>query len=174
MKPSRVEVAFSTPWFEIVAKHHDGEDAPHYALRTDDYVSVLARTAAGTYLLVRQYRPAVEQVTLELPAGHVERGESPAAAALRELEEETGYRGASTELIAELLPDTGRLANRMWCVLVNGATRVGPATEAGIELVECTGAELAEHVRARRLNNALQLGLLFVAQLDGKLELEAP
>ena len=45
-------------------------------------------------LLVRQFRPPMGAVTIELPAGLVDPGESPEAAALRELKEETGYVGA--------------------------------------------------------------------------------
>ena len=45
----------------------------------------------GRVLLVRQYRKPVEQVLLELPAGNMEAGEDPQAAATRELREETGF-----------------------------------------------------------------------------------
>ena len=44
----------------------------------------------GTTLLVRQHRVAVDRVTLEIPAGKLEKGEEPYSAALRELREETG------------------------------------------------------------------------------------
>lgn len=45
----------------------------------------------GRVLLVRQYRKPVEQALLELPAGNMEAGEDPQAAATRELREETGF-----------------------------------------------------------------------------------
>lgn len=53
----------------------------------------------GRLLMVRQYRHPVGRWLLELPAGGVdERDTSPEAAALRELREETGYRGALTRI----------------------------------------------------------------------------
>ena len=55
-------------------------------------------------LLVRQYRFAVGRELLELPAGKLEAGEDPEAAATRELEEETGYRAESLRKLAQLLP----------------------------------------------------------------------
>src|SRR5262249_18088057 len=84
-------VVYTTPWFDLVAKSIDAGDLPHYSIATKDYVSIVALTAEGHLLLVRQYRPAVEQVTLELPCGHVEPGETPEEAARKELLEETGY-----------------------------------------------------------------------------------
>lgn len=55
-------------------------------------VAVAARCASGELLLVRQYRHAIGDWLLELPAGRVDAGEDPLAAARRELEEEAGYR----------------------------------------------------------------------------------
>lgn len=44
-------------------------------------------------ILVEQYRPPMQSSTIELPAGLAEEGETPSQSALRELEEETGYKG---------------------------------------------------------------------------------
>ena len=55
-------------------------------------VTIVARPAPESVVLVRQYRHAVGKELLELPAGGIETGEDPEAAAVRELEEETGYR----------------------------------------------------------------------------------
>jgi ADP-ribose pyrophosphatase len=52
----------------------------------------------GNVLLVRQYRHAVGQWLLELPAGGIDGGESPEEAAQRELREETGHRGSLTRI----------------------------------------------------------------------------
>src|ERR1039458_9331285 len=88
------EVVYATPWCNLVAKtvrggHEDG--AVYYVIEGADYVSIFAQREDGKIILVRQYRPAVEEMTLELPAGTVATGELPEQAALRELEEETGY-----------------------------------------------------------------------------------
>src|SRR5262245_6274253 len=124
-------VVYTTPWFDLVAKSTDGGSSPHYSIATKDYVSIVALTADGRLLLVRQYRPAVEQVTLELPCGHVEPGETPEEAARKELLEETGYVADQFELLGEFSPDTGRLSNRLWCFFASRAT---PLPEDRIEL----------------------------------------
>ena len=55
-------------------------------------VTILPLDDEGFVWCVRQYRYALGQSLLELPAGKLEPGEDPAACALRELEEETGFR----------------------------------------------------------------------------------
>lgn len=60
--------------------------------------AVLAITEEKEILFVRQYRYAVGKVLLEIPAGKRDSGETPESCALRELEEETGYRGTLLKL----------------------------------------------------------------------------
>ena len=103
-----------TPWFELIGKTVSDDDQLHYSISTRDYVTVLAVTAEGAFPLVRQFRPAVEMVTLELPGGHVDPDETPAEAARKELREETGLIADELISLGHLAPDTGRLSNRMW------------------------------------------------------------
>jgi ADP-ribose pyrophosphatase len=114
---------FETPWFKVIGKSIGHETQLHYSLNTLDYVHIFAVTKNGTFPVVRQFRPALEAITLELPSGHVEVGETPAQAAKRELREETGFIANELILLATLAPDTGRLSNRLWCFF---APRVEP------------------------------------------------
>jgi 8-oxo-dGTP pyrophosphatase MutT (NUDIX family) len=167
------EVVFATPWFELVAKHPAGYRDPHYSLRTKDYVIVLATDSRGRFLLVRQYRPAVDAMTLELPAGHVEPTETPEEAARKELLEETGHVAPSFELLGNLSPDTGRLGNRLWCFFASGAT---PTTspdfrpEPGIEPVLYDGS-VAELLAEPDHDSALNAAVLLLAVVRGRLSL---
>ncbi len=77
MKPLRSESVYSTPWFDLIAKTMREGEPPYYSLRLPDYVGILAFTPERRIIAVRQYRPAVEQYTLELPAGLVDPGEAP-------------------------------------------------------------------------------------------------
>ncbi|CCU77468.1 ADP-ribose pyrophosphatase/MutT/nudix family protein [Blumeria hordei DH14] len=56
-------------------------------------VAVLNLPSGPELVLQRQYRPPVNAVCIEIPAGLVDEGETPEQAALRELKEETGYIG---------------------------------------------------------------------------------
>lgn len=83
----------------------------HYVRPHGSGVILLPRLADGALLMVWQKRFISGQMTLELPCGGIEKGESPVLAAARELREETGYRLAPTELawFGRLHPDNGLL-----------------------------------------------------------------
>jgi ADP-ribose pyrophosphatase len=61
----------------------------------------------GKLILVRQYRHAAKQMTLELPAGCLEKNEDPMQCAIRELEEETGYIGTNPKLLTKIYTSIG-------------------------------------------------------------------
>lgn len=172
MKIEKRQSVFSCRWFEVIAKTvAEEKDAPYFCLELNDYVSILAVTSKSEILLVRQYRPSVEQVTLELPSGHVEKGELPEEAARRELLEETGYQAKKMELLCSFWPDTGRLSNRMWCYF---ATEVVPhphqvKTDDNLELVLCLPHEFVRHLKELTFNHALSVAPLFIAGLQKKL-----
>ena len=167
-------VEFSTPWFEIVAKQFENDGAPHYSLRTKDYVSVVALTCENRLVLVRQFRPAVGRMTLELPSGHVEDGESPEQAARRELLEETGQAAETFQFLGNLSPDTGRLANRMWCFFAADARPAGETVfrpEPGVEPVFFERT-LSDLIAEPEFDSALNSAALFYAILLGLLSIE--
>ena len=56
----------------------------------------------GNLVMVRQYRNALERETIEIPAGGLNLGEDMRSAALRELEEETGYKAGSFEFLLSI------------------------------------------------------------------------
>jgi ADP-ribose pyrophosphatase len=61
----------------------------------------------GRVILIQQYRPTVDRVLWELPAGSVDRGEQPDAAAARECEEEIGLTPRTIRRIRGLFPTPG-------------------------------------------------------------------
>ncbi len=130
------QIVFQTPWFQILSQHPPGFDTPYYSVRVSDFAMVVALNPQGHILVVRQFRPAIGRATLELPAGHVDPGETPEQAAHKELCEETGYETTTLELLATLSPSTSRFTNRAWMFFapsVQPAIRPAFAREAGTE-----------------------------------------
>ena len=56
-------------------------------------IAILEKETGPELLLQKQFRPPVDKVCIEIPAGLIDKGESPDDAAIRELKEETGYVG---------------------------------------------------------------------------------
>ena len=65
----------------------------YWSLEYPDWINVIATTKDGHYIFERQYRHGLDCVAWEIPAGVIEKGEEPLAAARRELMEETGFGG---------------------------------------------------------------------------------
>lgn len=138
--------------------------APYYVLEYPDWAHVLARTEAGRFLLVEQYRHGVGRRTLELPGGVLDPDESPLQAASRELREETGHAAARLEPLAELSPNPGTHSNRVHGVLALDTRRVGPpATEPGEELVlhEVSADQLLALLDEDRLTTGYQAAIAY-------------
>ncbi|MBM3988437.1 MAG: NUDIX hydrolase [Planctomycetes bacterium] len=89
-------------------------------------VGVVALHADGRVTLVRQYRHAVGRELLEIPAGRLEAGEDPRRAALRELEEETGYRALSLESLGSFFPAPGFCSEELHLFLARELAHAGP------------------------------------------------
>jgi ADP-ribose pyrophosphatase len=84
-----------------------GREADFEIVRHDGSIVLLPITGDGRVLLVRQYRHAVGRFLWELPAGSLEQGEDPSAAAARECHEELGLIADRLETLHTLYPTPG-------------------------------------------------------------------
>lgn len=88
------EIIYEGPIFRILqyrVRMPDGREALRDVVVNPNAAAVVAVDDDGCVLMVRQYRRTADAVLLEIPAGKMEPGETPAQTARRELEEETGY-----------------------------------------------------------------------------------
>jgi 8-oxo-dGTP pyrophosphatase MutT (NUDIX family) len=110
-----------------------------------DWVNVIPVCDDGQVILVRQWRYGTAGPSLEIPGGLVDPGETPRDTALRELEEETGYRAGSIERLAELSPNPALFTNRISFWLATDLTHVTDDPQGdGEEEIEVVTASLDE------------------------------
>ena len=169
-RPSSGSIVYSTAWFDVVSKQVANEAAPYYSLRVRDYVTVVALTQNREMVLVRQYRPAVEQHTLELPSGHVEKNQTPEESARQELAEETGFGSSRLEFLGTLLSDTGRNENRTWCYLAADVEHLPTdwVGEEKIEVVLVPIDDVQKLILRGEFTHALNIAALMLAILRRK------
>ena len=126
-------------------------------------VAILPLLDDGRVCLIRNFRTAVGQTLIELPAGTLEPPEAPEATARRELEEETGYRAETIEPLCQFFMSPGILNERMYVYLATGLTPGPTRLEEGeqIETWLVPWAEALAMADDGRIQDAKTLTALF-------------
>ena len=119
-------------------------------------VTVIAFDERGHLLLVRQYRHPVGKELLELPAGTFDPGDDPETCALRELQEETGYRPGRLERLGGfyLAPGYCTEYHDVFLATDLAESRLAPDEEEHIELVRLPLEEALSMVEAGEIEDA--------------------
>lgn len=167
-----------SPWVEIVERGIEftpgAKPDLYHAVSQTDYVAVVARTPDGRIPIVRQYRPALETFTWELPAGMLDKGEQPVDCCRRELLEETGFPALKVHALGSYAPCTARLSNQIHTFFVETAPPTSPSgIEAGIELKLVSTNELATLILSKEFVLQLHIGALMLAGMYGYIDLSA-
>jgi ADP-ribose pyrophosphatase len=90
----------------------------------------------GNVILIRQFRIAIEREIIELPAGRLEPNEEPVNCAMRELEEEIGYRAKQLIPIASYYSSVGYSNERMYLYLALDLEKTRRTPEADERIQE--------------------------------------
>jgi ADP-ribose pyrophosphatase len=138
MKIVRSEPRFQCGLFQVTedeAVHKDGFRIIRNVVRHNGSAVMMAVDDRQRVLLVRQYRVPAKQYLWELPAGKVDAGETPLAAAKRELIEETGYRARQWKKLFTWYPSPGFLEEKMNLFLAR-ELREGEAAPMDDERIE--------------------------------------
>lgn len=95
-----------------------------HVLEYPDWALAVPLTAEGEVVMVEQYRHGIERVSLELPGGVVDEGETPEEAARRELREEAGCTVETLHHLGTVSQDPHRMSGYAHLYLATGAKRV--------------------------------------------------
>lgn len=134
----------------------NGETSTREIVLHNGAVAVCALTSDNKIVLVEQFRKPLDDTMLEIPAGKLEIGEEREEAAKRELEEETGYKAKSLQLITDMYGSPGFTNEKISIYL---ATELLPGEvhldeDEFIEIHELSISEAQEKLLNNELNDA--------------------
>lgn len=159
----------------------DGYRKTMTVLACPDWVNVVPLTPSREVVLVRQFRPGPEVMTLETPGGLLEAGEEPIETARRELLEETGYEASRLVSLGALFANPAIQTNRIHYFLALDARPVAHAVFDGegeeCEIVLAPLSDIEQATAPGELSHALchtalSLARRALARIDGGLEVQ--
>lgn len=144
-----------------------GKTTTREVVRHPGAVVIIPRTSAGNYILLEQFRYALNTTILEFPAGTLEIGEAPSACAAREIQEETGFAAAKWTELGELYPAPGICDERQFVFL---AEELSPGTgiadeDEVLKPVELSLEEINAAITSGRLRDSKSIAALYKAML---------
>jgi ADP-ribose pyrophosphatase len=147
-------------------------------LNSPDWVAVIPITPDGRMVMVKQYRHGSSEISLEPPGGLVKDGCSPEQSGLEELEEETGYKSDSMELLGWMYPMPALFTNKFWVYLARNVVPTGnknPDETEEVQTVLMAIPEIRESIRTGNINCAVMIAALhlFLDKELGSLEVTA-
>jgi ADP-ribose pyrophosphatase len=143
----------------------EGREATREIVVHPGAVCIVAQPAPEQVILIRQYRHATGQILLEIPAGTLHDGEDPRECAIRELEEEAGYRAGSMVERARFWTTPGFTTEFMYLYEATDlkATQVNPDEDEVITVEIVAADEALRMIDDGRIQDAKSiLGLLRV------------
>jgi ADP-ribose pyrophosphatase len=158
-----------TVWEEHVALPNGMEIADYVRCIGRDYAVIFALTDDGVAPMVSQYKHGMGAVSLDLPAGYLDAGESPLAAAQRELLEETGLAADEWRSLGQFVVDTNRGDTAAHLFFARGARPAGPQAldeSEEITVTYHTPGDLMQKLSAGEIRSlATATGILWGARL---------
>jgi ADP-ribose pyrophosphatase len=167
----------TSPVIEIIERKckssEDDRQLTFYLLRARDWCNIVPITEDGKIVMVKQYRIGISDHTLEAPGGVTDPADQDAqSAALREMEEETGYTllpGGKCKYLGWTFPNPAMQDNRSHSYVVGPVKRTARQNlDAGemIEVVEVPISEIPDRIRAGEISHALILNSFFFLSLE--------
>ncbi len=149
----------------------DGSAATREVIHHPGGVCVVA-IVDGEIVLVEQYRYAYGKLLLELPAGKLEPGEDAVTAGIRELEEETGLKAESLELLCTMAPTPAYCSEKIWIYMAKDITKTAQRLDSGefLTLRRLPFSECVDMAFTERIEDAkTRIGIIMAAKKLGML-----
>ena len=129
-----------------------------YIIESRNWVNIIPLTSDQQVVMIRQYRHGSGEVTLEIPGGLIDSGDTPKEAASRELLEETGYGSEEWIKIGEVNPNPALFNNRCYTYLAQNVKKArNPSLDQteDIEVVLISLSDIPEMIRNGKIDHAI-------------------
>jgi 8-oxo-dGTP pyrophosphatase MutT (NUDIX family) len=129
-----------------------------HIIESRDWVNIIPLTSDHQVAMVKQYRHGSRAVTLEIPGGLVDSGDTPQEAAARELLEETGYQAERWTKIGVANPNPAISNNRCSTFLAQNIQKVSdpiPDQTEDIEVVLISLLDIPELIQTGKIDHAI-------------------
>ena len=146
----------------------NGKEATREVVEHPGAVAIVPVLPDGRVLMVRQFRHPVGRVLLEIPAGKLDSGEDPDECAMRELEEETGYRAGVIERKASIFTGPGFTDEVIHMYIAHELvpTTVNPDDDEFLEVRAYVPQDIRRMIREGLICDAKTISGLFLLQDD--------
>lgn len=173
MKPWKLlnsEYLVDAPWLKVAKETCELPNGKviddFYTLWQPDWVLILARTAEGKWVMTEQYRHGTGKIALEFPAGIIDKGETPEQAAVRELQEECGFRleGRCMAYLGAFPVNPDRHRGKFHVVFIDGVVKGGSThfdSTEDIESLLLSDEDLQKKMADGSFNHPLQIAGYF-------------
>jgi ADP-ribose pyrophosphatase len=142
-----------------------GTEHDFHIIESREWVNIIPITADHQVVMVRQYRHGSRTVTLEIPGGLADSGDTPEEAAARELLEETGYQANRWTKIGTTNPNPAIFNNRCHTFLAQNIQKVSdliPDQTEDIEVVLLSLMNIPELIRTGKIDHAIVIAAFFM------------
>lgn len=141
-----------------------GQSHDFFVLESSAWVNVIPLTPDNEVVLVQQYRHGTRELTIEIPGGLVEPGDTPESAAGRELREETGYREEAMVSLGRVQPNPAIQNNWCYTYLAQNVFRIGDLQQdekEDIEVITRPVADIPRMIREGAITHALVVAAFY-------------
>ena len=144
----------------VTSRHNvsqEGVEGDYIIMDAPDWTIVIAEHN-DKFLMVKQWRHGEAALSVEFPGGVIDAGETPKQAAIRELEEETGYKAGKLTKLGTVNPNPALFSNHVHFFLAQELTATGKQNLDNDEFINCielTKKEVLEGMGTEQFPHAI-------------------
>src|SRR4030043_1554114 len=162
---------------DTVISPRTGMEHDFYVIESRNWVNIIPLTNDHQVVMIRQYRHGSREVTLEIPGGLVDPGDTPEKAAARELLEETGYQAEELMKIGSVNPNPALFNNRCYTYVAQNVKKIHdpmPDQAEDIEVVLIPLSDIPELIQNGEIDHAMVIAAFYWYFLETQKGLKTP